>query len=93
MSSDQLSSVQAAQAVGVSVPTLLRYAGTKEGHGMVFPLPTRHSRRLFTWDAEAVERWVNLNGKAPPTRRGRPRGSVKKTPENLGYQYSEMAAD
>ncbi len=93
--SDQLSTAEAAALVGVSIPTLLRYAGVKEGRGMLFPNPTKLGRRLFTWDAEAIQRWVNLNGKAPPTKRGRPRGSLNRPkvflPESDEFSYSPEA--
>lgn len=65
--------------IGVSIPTLFRFAGTKIGSdGVVFPSPERITNKLFAWDGEALRHWVEVNGKVPPTKRGRPKGSTKK---------------
>lgn len=79
MNSNNLTSREAATRVGVSVPTLLRFAGKKHGaDGGVFPSPVPVHARHFVWPEDHIDHWVRVNGKAPPTNRGRPVGSRNK---------------
>lgn len=69
-----ISSREAAERVGVSVPTLMRFAGQKRGEdGTMFPSPMQLNARHFVWPEDQIAHWVFVNGKAPPTRRGRPK--------------------
>lgn len=82
LSNYQINSQEAARLVGISVPTLFRFAGTKVGKdGTLFPKPEKVSARNFAWDAIALNKWVEINGKFIPSKRGRPRGSFKKPRE------------
>jgi predicted DNA-binding transcriptional regulator AlpA len=99
LSNNQITSKVAAELVGVSVPTLFRFAGTKVGvDGVAFPIPERLTARLFGWDHNAINAWVAANGRAPETKRGRPKGSTRNRnvsyqaptqPENANYSFSD----
>lgn len=73
-----IKTTEAAEIVGVSAPTLLRIAGKKVGlDGVPFPEPTQIHKKNFVWSRLEIERWVEVNGKAPPTNKGRPKGSTR----------------
>lgn len=87
-----ISTLEAAALVGVSAPTLLRVAGIKVGlDGTVFPQPVQVSKKKFVWERKLLEAWVSINGVAPPSNRGRPKGSTKN--RNLSAQETYIYND